>query len=103
MTGSKVTRAFLNSLRTTSWKSPIMIARLNFAYSCAQKRSLRYAAICGVSATNTARSRSTSPWLCGSFCAWPMWKSASSLPMFREPECSINQTDPVSSRQNSIK
>ncbi|KQX90849.1 hypothetical protein ASD51_20900 [Streptomyces sp. Root55] len=61
MTGSKVTLAFLNSFRTTSWKRPIMIERLYFAYSCAQKRSFRYAAICGVSAMKTARSRSTSP------------------------------------------
>ena len=72
-----------------------MIARLYLAYSCAQNRSFRYAAICGVSAMKTARSRSTRPWLCGSFWATPMWYSASSLPMFREPECSISQTEPV--------
>ncbi|CAM5229553.1 hypothetical protein SVIOM342S_04355 [Streptomyces violaceorubidus] len=80
-----------------------MSVRLYFAYSCAQNRSLRYAAICGVSATNTARSRSTSPWLCGSFWATPMWCSASSLPMLREPECSISQTEPVVSVHTSTK
>ena len=80
-----------------------MIVRLYFAYSCAQKRSCLYAAICGVSATKTARSRSTSPWLCGSFWATPMWYSASSLPMFREPEWSMSHTESSESTQTSTK
>ena len=45
--------------------------------------------------------------MCGSFLAASMCRSASSLPMFRLPECSMSQTRPASwpscSTQSSMK